>query len=954
MKVSKIWFKGLPFTPSSLSNQPAFSQARDTLRQQISRLLTSQRFVSFANHASLYFDNQLHCLWLLYSFRANANDMQQYVEKLKLSSFHTWQIPSLSQLQTITTEKLFTEHPKLAAARIYSATSGKPKSHFRTITVGKQSTRASAGEHTIVPIHQIAEKDIFSFIIAHALVPANIPGIEDSLEQLTALYAMRETSAQSAPESPPISIDSIKHNLLYGDSIRANLPILEASSLVDISKGLWEIYQPERPQGPGWIEINLGDTWEARNPEQDIREGVIAIDFGTSSTVVACREQGETTLLRIGMRDFFTKPTPADYENPTILEFINLPNLLSSWQAQFYRPLTHWNDIHFSHVAREHYRENEANQDIVASMLTDLKQWPLKDKPLSNKQCHPIRIVDQTTRTELELPTTESNQPAANQPQVCEHDPFNPIELYAYYLGLFINHRTNGLFLEYYMTFPITYPRKTKEFIRQSFTRGLQRSLPEALTLSPLFSRFAVTEEGSEPAAYAACALDSLQIEPTANGTAFAVFDFGGGTTDFDFGLYRLPNQHESAQGYEHVIQSIGASGDTFLGGENLIKNLAFNTFKHNLEVCRKFRIPFVLPDDASRFPGHEPFIDNTHVAQTNSALLMAKIRPLWENFQWPDADQVDSTGTSKKRRKSDRLGDIIRKTINNEHFDIISSAAITGETMTIELLNRNQEKVAVDFIIAHQQLNHFLVQRVGRGVMRFFIAMQQAYASRPSQPQQIHILLAGNASRSLLVQAIFAAILQDKMAGWQQPQDQTTDNGLAPLLADLPAESFIVHRPPNDSADNLYQPTAKTGVAIGLLNMIPGETLLATGITGDGADKEAPFGYFAGCLKKGIFLPVIPPNTPYYQWYVLGTPIRQVFNLFYSDSPQASSGSMRRNHPELHERSLRFESTTKGKKVFVQALTPATIEVCLAKDLVQINTHPNDIEYRQTIDLIR
>ena len=73
-------------------------------------------------------------------------------------------------------------------------------------------------------------------------------------------------------------------------------------------------------------------------------------------------------------------------------------------------------------------------------------------------------------------PHTERN-PVRGQPlTVSADDAFDPIELYAWYLGMAINWRGRGLFLKYYLSFPVKYPSEVKQRILASFRRGLQRS----------------------------------------------------------------------------------------------------------------------------------------------------------------------------------------------------------------------------------------------------------------------------------------------------------------------------------------------------------------------------------------------------------------------------------------------------------------------------------------------
>ncbi len=947
MKVSTIWFKEALLIPDDSKLEDNTRQAFDELRKEILQLLQQQRFVSFVNHAHIYYDNQFNCLWLLYGFPSTPELMYSYVKKVKLYEFKDWDIPSITELESLRNETLFNHNEKFSDNAFYSSTPAS-EGGYQTVQLKIDAPiQASTARQMVLPIYRTKERDIFSFIITHSLVPSNVPFIE---EKLKTLYQL---SKRNNKNHPPLH--AIRQYLLQSDYIRAHQPILEPSYLTDMEKGLWELYQTEKPEGAGWVEIDLDTPWEARNPVDDVHQGVVAIDFGTSSTVVACREQGNTHLLRVGMHDLFKKPSREDYENPTVLEFIHLPNLLAPWRSEAHRPTTRWEDIHFSHVALESFRKNHVDQSVVGSILTNLKQLPLyatDDRPL--------RIIDQTTLTELEINAIQY-QDETDHITVSDDDSFDPIELYAYYLGLFINHRTNGIYLEYYMTFPVTYPKNIRERIRSAFSRGLRRSFPPTLLQDPIYKNFSITEEASEPAAYAACALSELDIEPSTEGTAYAVFDFGGGTTDFDFGMYRYPDDDEEMLGYEEVIEHVGASGDTYLGGENLIANIVYLSFLQNLEICREHRISFVCPNDAQRFPGDELFIDNSHMAQTNTALLMARLREVWEDFHWDISEDTftNNLQNERPRRKSDIIADSLYQIIIDKEFNIDHSNISCEDQpieMQLELLNRDQEKVEVTFDINRNYLNNFLVKRVGQGIWQFFIAMKQSFSSHAITPQEVHILLAGNASRSILVQALFATLLQDKMYGWR-PDTEDARNQNNPILNELhnelPSCQFIVHRPPIGDINNPYAPTAKTGVAIGLLKLIPGETLLAVGPQEKIQNHdEAPFRYFIGRLRRGVFYPVILQNNPYHKWYELGIPTRGVFILYYSTSPKSTQNVLRRHSNELYEKSLRFPTDIQHKRLFIQALNPTRVEICLAESIEQINNRENELLFREEIDL--
>nr|CRH05873.1 conserved protein of unknown function [Candidatus Magnetococcus massalia] len=962
MKVSKIWFQEKRLVPQVKGEIDAQAKQKlQSLKQEITEMLQAQRFVTFTKQRYFHYDNKLNCLWLVYQFKGRPDEMFRYISKLRVYAFNHWDVPDIDALRSITMEPLFMTHPLLKDATALSSTASPDGVGYLTVTMGHPGRSSSTQDvQTIVPIHRVNQRDVFSFIVANSLVPVGIEGIEDKLKELYKLTMSLSPKTQNGKSAPP-SMRALERSLLEADYIRARLPVLEPSTLTDMGKGMWELCQTEKPPGKGWVDVDLETPWEARNPEQDVRDGVVAIDFGTSSTVVACRENGKTTLLRVGMSDFLQKPVPKDYQNPTVLSFHNLPKLLEAWNSESYQPLTSWDDFHFSHQALEELRENQADQQTVASILTGIKQWPLRAQ-----QNEELRIVDQQTGTELIAQPGSSPMPVPQQHiTVGEEDPMDPIELYAYYLGLFINHRANGLFLEYYMTFPITYPKEIKQRILSAFARGLQRSLPMPLVSTPSMRRFIVREEASEPAAYAACALSELNIECAEKGTAFAVFDFGGGSTDFDFGLYRTPTEDEELQGYESVIRHFGASGDMYLGGENLVSHLAYRTFIQNLDVCRSHKIPFSKPVEADLFPGHEMFVDSSHVAQTNTSLVMAAVRHYWEDFTWfVDPDSLSQTlpggseGEQRRRRHTDLVGDAISMAITSSDFDVDPNSHSTQpdkriEKLTLELLNRDREKVKVTLQIDRNQLNHYLVHRVGKGILRFFIALRRAFESMNEHPEEVHILQAGNSCRSPLVQALFTVFLQKKMYGWEPPPNGMRKNPILEQIQNHVAfMRYVVHRPPMGDVNNPYKPTAKTGVAIGLLKLIPGEPMLALGPTDENAQGEAPFRLFVGAIRRNFFVPILKQNSPYYEYRELGIPTRGVFNMIFSTSPQAGLGTLQRGAVELKEHSLRFHPGLEGKRLFIQAVAPYKVEICLADSLAQILKRPEEVAYQEILEL--
>jgi len=677
------------------------------------------------------------------------------------------------------------------------------------------------------------------------------------------------------------------------DYERVRLPKFEKEQYTDPHKGLWELYSADENKQADIKASGL----IARNPVKDIISSThVAIDFGTSSTVVAYEEQGRKKLLRIGVRDYDSAPEAKHYENPTVLEFIDLPAVLKAWQSQAYSPEVRWDSVHCSHEAQTRLRDNATDPDIVASILTKMKQWALYNSVEGKR----TRIADQVHKKEYILEALSSRMPDTGQLlQVSDKDIFNPIELYAWFLGLTINWRKRGIFLKYYMTFPVAYSRDVKDKILASFSRGLQRSLPESLVNQDAFNDFSVEERASEPAAYAASALPLLGIEPTESGIAYAVFDFGGGTTDFDFGYYRLPTAEEDDLGYEEVFEHFGAASDVYLGGENLLENMAYWVFRGNLEHCREKKIAFTQPIDALDFQGSEMFLDCTQSAQTNSLILISKLRPLWER------------------------------------------GALEGSAgvIKLKLLDRYGIKQDCELRVKQAELFAYLEKRITQGVINFYSAMKKGF--HESQPKTINVILGGNASRSSIVRDIFSTneLEVERMADTLDVEKDTAKKGVDsnPLLTQIYGErapQLIFHLPLEVNLEDLEQATCKTGVALGLLSLCPGSTTKVINHAVKKFEGEAPFAYYIGKIKRKFFNATLEQGAVYFEWHLLG-PIRErIFNLVVTQSPHANTNTLPKEDTSLLYKRLYFTGNTAEQKAYVRAISPDVIEVCTAYSL--------------------
>lgn len=676
------------------------------------------------------------------------------------------------------------------------------------------------------------------------------------------------------------------------DQLRCRLPVIEDQDLDDPSRGLWEFHNARRDELEKW-------QVRGRDPALDVLPYNLSIDFGTSSTVVAFEDRnGSANLLRIGLNDFHQSVQPLHYENPTVLEMLDFPAMLKEWQTDAYQPLVKWEQVRCSHEARASLRNNETNPKVVSSILTKLKQWALRDGDL-------LRFTDQLTGTEQELAPLNPNNPVKGQKlEVSETDSFDPIELYAWFLGLNINWRNRGIFLNYYMTFPVAYPVSVKEKILASFRRGLMRSLPETLADNvEVMSKFKVEERASEPAAYVAAAVQALNIEPTNNGVPYAVFDFGGGTTDFDYGLYRWAKDDEAP--YEEVFEHFEAAGDRFLGGENILENLAYLTFQANLDDCRTHKIPFTQPLDAKPFAGSELLLDKTQVALTNSLMMMSQLRTFWEE-----------------------------------------GVKLEGGMLNLSLLNRQGATVNVQFVVPYDKLENYLENRIHEGISQFFAAMYPALNGYIGNGKDsVQIFLAGNSSRSRLVLDAFGIAPENSdeeaMALFNQ-RFERTKQAVGNIWGAL---EFVVHKPLDNSAENPERPTAKTGVALGLLRLCPGSNVKVINHSHQKSDGEAPFAHYVGDIKRGKFNIGLARNAQFNQWQPIGMVSSEgIFVLYHTQSNLALSG-LERGHRELYQQRLEFAPSAEPMPVFAKAVSPHKVIVAVAENLAEVETSGKMLE---------
>lgn len=646
------------------------------------------------------------------------------------------------------------------------------------------------------------------------------------------------------------SPDAFMQQLLECDTKRANLTPYPESRLTDINLGHWEMFEIiNKNEHPNMAKVTLpNDTiWAARPPQLDVvMSGTCAIDFGTKSTVVVCRDENGSRMLRIGKGDYTKAAVQEDYENPTVIALDNVKKFVESYSSRDGRPFTDWNDVFVSHQASEELIKQDADPKIYYSVFSELKQW-------ANAPKRRLILRDRNDNS-VELPPYL---------ELGEND-FDPIEAYAYYLGLYINNMYNMIYLDYILSFPVNYSLQVQEKIRQSIEKGIRKSLPPAILEDEgLMERFQVYAGASEPASYAISALQEYGLEPKNEGdvTAYGVFDFGGGTTDFDFGIERVsPNRRKC----KLIIDQFGKGGDVYLGGENILSLLAYEVYKANIDAMREKGITFAQPPETKCPAGAETLILDANraseYAYMNTKALSEAMRPFWEHHE----------GLNKQLEQGDLK-------------------------VTLFKNQKEQNKETIQLKINKDALEKIMEERIQRGVNDFFSAYFDAFRGREEQPEQFHILLAGNSCKSPIVQKLFNEAIEKYSKEIAAATNKSADNlfklhlPLGMKLAKAGEENAEKSDVVVNNTELDRQITGKTGVAFGLLRSRRGGKDVKINNANVSAGNEIVFPYFIGDIDEDYHFHVrIGKGVDYNVWAPFCYADENRFEIYYTRESSA------------------------------------------------------------------
>ena len=645
------------------------------------------------------------------------------------------------------------------------------------------------------------------------------------------------------------------------------------TEIYDRNKGSWDIFEATDENNDVVIDgekINediLDRKIYSRNPKNDIvKSGVIGIDFGTKSTVVVSYKDdnegidGSKTLpIRIsGNLDAIERTE--NYENTTIIHFDNIEKFITEYLSSEGRPYTHYDDIQVSVDAENELKRTQNNFDINEFML-DLKQWSAN----KNKK---KTIADKTGKEIILNGYLELNE-----------NEFDPIEIYAYYIGCRINNMAQySIFLEYILSFPVTYELEVKNKILNSFRKGIMKSLPNSiLNDEEIMKNFRVKFGASEPASYAITALKKFCVEPDLeNEIGYSVFDFGGGTTDFSYGIYR---EKENSRKYDYEIQELESGGDKYLGGENLLSLIAFDVFLQNREKMFEKGYEISLPINQKSKIGFETFVSESNQAEYNMKKIMESMRDYWEG-------KLEETEKEKLKK-------------------------------TIYLSNKSGQYQNEELDIDYNRLDEILKKNIYNGVISFLEKFKVVFDSK--KLKEIYIFLAGNSSKSKFVEEIFENELTEE---FKQKYNI--------ILKD----AYSIE---DETEGEVIGLNSKTGVAFGLVELREGngevEYIPFRNIT---KNEKINFKYCIGYSKKRRFVPIIDFNTKYNEWIKYDDIENEnSIEVLYSGDTRAEG----KEFPASKCLRIRIlVQDDESGSLFIRLKNPNTIEYVICEDIKDID----------------
>jgi len=614
--------------------------------------------------------------------------------------------------------------------------------------------------------------------------------------------------------------------------------------------GSWDLYpfagldrDSLRPEDGPWCEVSA--PLYARDPRGDLATDAqyVAIDFGTTRTLAAIYQNGVITTIPVGGG---TGPRKAF--NPTILKFADIKGFLEAYERKPFRPDTLFDQVSASHIAQNDF-ESAMNTPLSPAGQDGHEQKPPAAGGHMFQYLNHLKQWVNTPEHTLCLRDAFGQDIKLGQEMDAESLTVDPIELYAYYIGLAINDmRWKTVYRRYLLSYPATYSVYSREWIRSCFEKGLRKALPKEVGESV---KLDVRLWRDEATSYAICALDRFlregqpqeeKLRELRQGLFYGIYDFGGGTLDFSFGVMRVDERTGN-----RTFKVLRCGGSPVLGCENILDELAFLIFSQNAEnfarqaqgknavIDIKCAIP--IGSDPRQYI-NAPIASDSEAARYNTCNLTAFLRRKWIKMGEAPFPQDEAAGAQDRP-----AGSAKQPSMEEEQSYPLRLLGESGARY--EWIENSVDQGSIQMNITEDMIRNFFEKKVTEGIQLFLNWWRAVCADESGKPysaQTCHIFLAGSASQSSLVQKLFQQEIQELKLS-----DGESARAAFQCHPPLPTEQDRMAQKGNASLDI---PTSKSGVVYGLLMSRPG----ASGIVVEQKTGQVDFHYHIGCWKYDVY----------------------------------------------------------------------------------------------------
>ncbi len=677
------------------------------------------------------------------------------------------------------------------------------------------------------------------------------------------------------------------------------------------------------------VEFMVNNT---NYPEcRKIQKNVVSIDFGTSSSCVAVRGEDGVELITLSAAE--ENKNINIYENPTCVMIYRWKDIYEQWKKENedlpvilrgnldeYKLNQKSVQFDFGYSVKKHLRE--VNDQQLNSIMTEIKMIPkfldegsqISVRPLVYQDKKVVNLVDAYEKQDDEK--------------------LDIIAFYGYILGKAINRvEKNKIYTKFQITYPVKFSSVVRDKVRASLEYGLKRSLPKPLRTAKNEkgkSVFRVDMKYPEPVAYIGSVCGKYLTYDVENPQEqmFGVFDFGGGTLDYSFGVFG-PDEMDPNSSNIYVL---GVDGDSEVGGELLIKKMSYwlYTSQENMSMFVENRIPFEKPTGEVLPNGcPEELFDSTANAKSNVRKLSERFtRDIFQGIgiSVNSEEMVAVQGTGgvlmPKQKKTSTINDSNQTEKDTTKKSSTRAVVNKDRSGQVVLYDVDGNEVEIQVTVDENALIEKLTEVLHRKVEDFKNSMRRTFESHKDLLDQckivynekdVHIFEAGNSSRNYILQEEMNTAFSD-MTHEIMLIDETDDDFMTKV-----AKSTTGAKP------NKIALTPKTAVAFGqviLSDYFVDDSFIYQG-TGD-----APFNWYIGTINRGnnVFTMLIDKANVNKEWKLYGRINSVEMQIYYAETPVDNADDSKLRSVKVDS----LDEDDKQKMLYVRVQGSDSVQCCV------------------------